>query len=277
MAVSAPALRANRKRNLTSEGEARLSKMRFLAPSGALSLLMAVDCIYVLAFGFSKGLDSTAPDFGRYWYTVLAFNMFVLMPSVTATILGIWLRPCKTCKAQQAAGGVDPEHELQHHWIFMGILLTGALSVLGQLAIAIGGDAAWHQSSLRDTSVTPIHILGFYGFAPLFFLAIIASFAYARTRLPEVFGAHRGLSVGYLLFVAGALFGMVNFTFNEFGHSMWIYEELFTYPMHWPFVAFISTNAAIFALAVPSLMRVAHILGTGEPAAADATLASAVR
>ena len=89
-------------------------------------------------------------------------------------------------------------------------------------------------------------------------------------------GAQRGMSVAYLLFLGGGLFGLVNFTFNEFGHSMWIYEELFTYPMHWPFVLFITTNAAMFALVVPSLMRVSQILSDQETAFTAQTSASAV-
>jgi len=241
--------------------EERLSVLRFAWPAAALLTLTVVWSLYLLAFGFSKGADSTDPEYGKYWYTMLAINLVVLFPGITLANFRLASTRCRVCTAQLAeAGAVAPAHEMQHHWTFLGILLTGTLSVLGGFAIAIGGDAAWHQSALRDTSITPIHTFSFYGFAPLSFLALVTSYVYARTRLPGLWGPSRGVSVAFALLVGGALFGMVNFTFNEFGHSMWIFEELFTYPMHWPFVLFGLPNLAIFAIAVTSLLRVATLV-----------------
>lgn len=85
---------------------------------------------------------------------------------------------------------------------------------------------------------------------------MLSSYAYARNRLPEVFGLRRGLPLAFVLLAAGGFFAVVNFAFNEFGHAMWICEELFTYPMHWPFVLFITVMAMVFAsVAVMPLAR----------------------
>jgi methane/ammonia monooxygenase subunit C len=246
--------------------EERLSPVRFALPTAALSLLTVVWSLYLLAFGFEKGSDSTAPEYGKYWYTMLGFNLFVLFPAIALLNLRLAGSRCKVCVAHEAsAGAVSPGHEMQHHWIFLGILLTGVLSAIGGFAIAIGGDAAWHQSALRDTSITPIHTFSFYGFVPLSFLALVTSYVYGRTRLPDLWGPSRGVSIAYALLVGGLLFAMVNFTFNEFGHAIWIFEELFTYPMHWPFVLFSIPNLAIFAIAATSLLRVAHLSLAARP------------
>ena len=157
--------------------EGRLSPIRFALRAAALSLLTLVWSLYLLAFGFSKGSDSTGPEYGKYWYTMLAINVLVLFPAITLIILRLASSRCKVCVAHEAADGVmAPAHEMQHHWMFLGILLTGALSAIGGFAIAIGGDAAWHQSALHDTSITPIHTFSFYGFAPLTFLALVTSY-----------------------------------------------------------------------------------------------------
>lgn len=265
-------------RSRLPEDEPRLSKLKLLAPGGALFLLTVAWSVYLYFFGFSKGADSTAPEYAQYWYPMLAFNLLVLHPAVFLVIVRLATRRCRVCAEQKVAtGSVARSHELEHHWMFFGILLTGGLAVLGGFAIALGGDAAWHQSAFRDTAVTPIHIFSFYGFVPLSFLALVGSYVYARTRLPEVFGPRRGLSMAFAIFIAGGLFGMVNFAFNEFGHAMWIYEELFTYPMHWPFVLFGANVLAIFALATMSLTRVSQLLTAsgGEGAAASRMAATA--
>ena len=243
----------------------RLSLVRIAGPGLALFALTVIWSLYLLAFGFSKGADSTDPEYGKYWYSMLAVNLLVLFPGITLVNFRLASTRCKVCSAQVGEfGGVTPGHELQHHWTFLGILLTGVLAVLGGFAIAIGGDAAWHQSALRDTSITPIHTFSFYGFVPLAFLSLVTAYVYGRSRLPGLWGARRGISAAFAVLVGGALFGMVNFTFNEFGHSMWIFEELFTYPMHWPFVLFAVPQLALFAIAVTALLRVAQLMGLGE-------------
>lgn len=273
MAVATEALRirVGGGRSQPRSREERLNILRFAWPAIALSMLTAIWSVYLLAFGFSKGADSTGPEYGKYWYTMLAINLVVLFPGILLLNLRMASTRCKVCVAQEAEqGAVSAGHEMQHHWTFLGILLTGVLSVLGGFAIAIGGDAAWHQSAFRDTSITPIHTFSFYGFVPLAFLSLISSYVYGRTRLPHLWGPRRGIAIAYVFLIGGALFGMVNFTFNEFGHSMWIFEELFTYPMHWPFVLFGIPNMAIFAIAATSLLRVAELLAGDRTAATPA-------
>ena len=51
---------------------------------------------------------------------------------------------------------------------------------------------------------------------------------------------------------------------NEWGHSLWITEEIFAVPFHWPFVFYGWLAAGIFALWAESLIRLLQIEGEIE-------------
>jgi methane/ammonia monooxygenase subunit C len=46
---------------------------------------------------------------------------------------------------------------------------------------------------------------------------------------------------------------------NEWGHSLWITEEIFAAPFHWPFVTYGWLASGIFALWAESLGRLLQI------------------
>lgn len=264
MATVSKSIHSRGERTSREADEFHPSMARLLAPGGVLLLLTIIWATYLYFFGFSKGSESTTREYALYWYPMLAINLFVLFPAVFLFILRLATHRCPECVNQRAATGtVTPDHELKHHWVYFSLLLAAVIGGIGGWAIVFGADASWHQSAFRDTTITPVHIFSFYGFAPLAVLTLLSSYAYARTRLPEVFGPRRGLPLAFVILAAGGFFAIVNFAFNEFGHAMWIYEELFTYPMHWPFVVFITLMALVFAsVAVMPLRRVVELLDT---------------
>ena len=241
-----------------------LSKSRFLLPSGIVVLMIFAAMLYLKAFGYQKGLDTKAADFKRYFYPIAAFDVIVLT-ALTFALVRLTRSRCATCTEQRSAlGEVEPHHELKHLWIFLSILFTAVLPHTVMPAIGAAGDAAWHQSVLRDSAITPIHLFNFYLFAPIGFLALLGSYVYAATRLEDQWGAQRGVPISYLIFgVAGAI-SLFNFTFNEFGHSLWIFEELFTHPSHWPFIITGLGWTSAFAIAARALLRARQLLDTVE-------------
>ena len=46
---------------------------------------------------------------------------------------------------------------------------------------------------------------------------------------------------------------------NEWGHSLWITEEIFAAPFHWPFVTYGWLAAGIFALWAETIIRLLGI------------------
>jgi len=47
--------------------------------------------------------------------------------------------------------------------------------------------------------------------------------------------------------------------FNEWAHSLWILEEIFAAPFHWPFVFYGWLSAGIFALWAETIIRLLGI------------------
>jgi methane/ammonia monooxygenase subunit C len=117
-------------------------------------------------------------------------------------------------------------------------------------------DGTWHQTVIRDTDFTPSHILEFYLSYPIYIIAGWGAFMYARTRIPMF--ANR-ISVAFLLFFAGPFMIFPNVGLNEWGHTFWFMEELFTAPLHWGFVFFGWFALAVFGVVLQVLGRVIEL------------------
>jgi methane/ammonia monooxygenase subunit C len=52
---------------------------------------------------------------------------------------------------------------------------------------------------------------------------------------------------------------MLQVAVNEWGHSLWIAEEVFAAPLHWPFVIYVWLAAGTFAVWLETLIRVLSI------------------
>ena len=80
-----------------------------------------------------------------------------------------------------------------------------------------------------------------------------------------------GLPWSFLLLIAASVTEMAQVAMNEWGHSLWITEEIFAVPFHWPFVFYGWLAAGIFALWAETLVRLLQIEGeieaeAGQPA-----------
>ena len=240
-------------------GESRLSLWKLLLPVAAMVTLMVVVRLYQARFGFSTGLDASSPEFAKHWYPWLAFNLIFGVGGIVAWCIWLARTRCKICVRQfGVSGAIDPLHERAHLWSFLCILVCIFIWTFGWTVHA-ELDEAWHQSTLRDTSLTPTHIFIFYLQVPVMVGLAVAAALYGRTRLPGLWGPRKGIALAYVL-AAGANFSFVMIgALNEFGHSIWVFEERFGNPLHWPLGVGGLGMLAFIPLLVQALGRVAEL------------------
>jgi methane/ammonia monooxygenase subunit C len=184
---------------------------------------------YEGVYGWSAGLDSFAPEFETYWMNFLYIE-FVLETATAGILWGyIW----KTRDRNVAL--ITPREELRRHFTHWTWLVSYAIAVYYGASYFTEQDGTWHQTIVRDTDFTPSHIIEFYLSYPIYIITGVASFLYARTRLPAY---QNGLSLMYLVSVVGPFMILPNVGLNEWGHTFWFMEELFVAPLHFGFVFF---------------------------------------
>jgi len=209
--------------------------------------------------GFTSGLDATDPAFAEKWMPLWYLNCALAAVSQVAIPLYFWFT------RDRALGRITPAIELKRYLILFALLLTGSLG--GVIALAFGTvDAAWHQIVVRDTSLTPSHIVLFFGIVPLNVAFGMSAFLYSMTRIP--YYAEK-ISVAMLIAFTGPFMALPSVAYNEWGHAYWMMEELFIAPLHWGFVILGWASLSMFAVLLQSLPRVielARIVGTPEPA-----------
>jgi len=214
--------------------------------------------IYQHATSFTVGLDYFSEDFQKYWMTLLYIQLPVLF-GMGAAIVG-WLWHTRDRQLDKLA----PAEELRRYFVLLAQILVFAVVAYLTASPFTEADAAWHQVTVRDTDFTPTHIVLFYFGIPMFIMAGVVSFVYARTRLPQF--ANR-ISLPFALVVAGPIMIMPNLGLNEWGHTFFYAEELFAAPIHWGFVLLGWATFAAGGLVVQILTRVVEltkIVGTSE-------------
>ena len=200
-------------------------------------------------FAFDNGLDATMPHFETYWMSVFYFNVGVL-PLVAAG----WYAWLILSGARAARTPLTPVEESKRIWRLWLIIIAFTEAAYFGGSYFAEQDAAWHQVTMRDTAFTPSHIGLFYGAFPLMIYISFGAYLYGRTRLPHLFGGPR-LPVSFALVVGGSMLLMFQVAFNEFGHTFWQTEEVFSAPLHWPFVFFAYLLIATFAIWFQTAMR----------------------
>jgi len=206
-----------------------LNKRNMIAGAALYCVFYAWVRWYEGVYGWSAGLDSFAPEFETYWMNFLYTE--IILEVVTASIL--WGYIWKT--RDRNVMSITPREELRrhfHHWVWL---------VMYGIAIYFGAsyfteqDGTWHQTIVRDTDFTPSHIIEFYLSYPIYIITGVASFLYAKTRLPAY---QDGLALQYMVSVIGPFMILPNVGLNEWGHTFWFMEELFVAPLHYGFVFF---------------------------------------
>jgi methane/ammonia monooxygenase subunit C len=226
-------------------------KFLFGAIAGLLTLFVAARG-YQQAFAWSAGLDSSAPEFGTYWMNL--FYAQVLMEGAVAATLWTWMWRTRDRNLE----ALGPSEELRRYLRLVSWLLLYVVAVSGAGFFA-EQDATWHQTVVRDTEFTPSHIVLFFGAMPIFVIMGVSSYLYARTRIPMFAKAH---SVPFLIAVAGPFLMLPNVGFNEWGHTFWIMEEIFSAPLHAGFVVFAWAALALGGIVFQALPRIIELSET---------------
>jgi methane/ammonia monooxygenase subunit C len=120
----------------------------------------------------------------------------------------------------------------------------------------VEADAAWHQTTIRDTDFTPTHIALFYFVIPAGMVGGIIGFIWVHTRLPYFVNR---ISIPMAILTAGPILIMPNLGFNEWGHTFFYMEELFSAPIHWGFVVLAWALFAIGGFVIQVLNRILEL------------------
>ena len=228
---------------------------------GAMALMSAFFVgvrIWQQMFAWSAGLDSTSPEFQTHWMSLL-YLQFTL-EGIAAVSIWSWLWKTR----DKDLANVPPDVELRRYMRLIAWLMTYVFAVYWAEFFA-EQDATWHQTVVRDTEFTPSHIPLFFGALPVFIIMGVSSYLYARTRIPQFAQGH---SVPFLIAVAGPFMMLPNVGFNEWGHTFWIMEEIFSAPLHAGFVIFGWAALCLGGILMQGIPRIVE-LAYGEAAKAS--------
>lgn len=220
--------------------------------------------IFMHLYAWTVGLDATAPEYVT-WMNLFYFNV-VWISLATLVFFYYVTKDCKTCVAQRAAtGAITGRHEEHHVWILWTLTTTLCMQLFWVSSFFGEIDAVWHQIAVRDTAFTPVHIVEFYAMFPVMVTLTIGAFLYARKHLGHsVYHRSKGFPLSWVLMLGAALYLMAQVTINEWSHSFWITEEIFSAPLHWPFIFFGYMYAAVVAVWFQTLVRVLELKGNED-------------
>jgi methane/ammonia monooxygenase subunit C len=228
-----------------------------LGGMAAMSIFFVFVRIWQQMFAWSAGLDSTTPEFHSHWMALL-YTEFVL-EGIAAVSIWSWLWRTR----DRSLPNVAPDVELRRYMRLIAWLMVYVFAVYWAEFFA-EQDATWHQTVVRDTEFTPSHIPLFFGALPIFSIMGVSSYLYARTRIPMFSQGH---SVPFLIAVAGPFMMLPNVGFNEWGHTFWIMEEIFSAPLHAGFVIFGWAALCLGGILMQAIPRIVE-LAYGEAARA---------
>lgn len=202
--------------------------------------------VYQQLFAWDMGMDSFEPEFQTYWMNLL-YGQWIVEFVLAAVIWGYLLKT-----RDKDVFNITPQEELKRMFTLLAWLFCYVWIVYWAASFFAEQDASWHQVTVRDTDFTPSHIVLFYGTMPAYILAGVGAFLYARTRLPQF---AENISIPFLVAVVGPFMILPNVGLNEWGHTFWFMEELFTAPLHWGFVVLGWTALGLGGLLIQIVLR----------------------
>jgi methane/ammonia monooxygenase subunit C len=234
------------------------SPVPLVAMVGIVFALVGAWRWYQQVEGFASGLDATEAVFWEKWMPLWYLNCALAAISQVTIPLYFWFTRDK------ALAKITPAVELKRYFVLFAMLVT--MTMTQTIAIIFGAvDAAWHQVVVRDTSLTPSHIVLFFGLVPLFTGFALCAFFYSLTRIPQY---AEKISIALVIAVAAPFMVLPSVAYNEWGHAYWLMEELFIAPLHWGFVALAWGFMAMLGVLGQSLPRVLELCRlTSAPAA----------
>jgi len=225
-----------------------------VAPLIILAVALAFRA-YQQPTAWTKGIDASSHDFTIYYRIPLVFELL----GVTVFTLVWWGWLVRT--GRTIAQKISHNEEVRRIPVFWGLIGATSVCLYVEASFWPNQDGAWHQTAVRDTAFTPAHIPMFYLFFPLGITLTVGTYLYGRSRLPKVYGVEKGFPWSFSLLIAASVTEMMQVAMNEWGHSLWIPEEIFAVPFHWPFVFYGWLAGGIFALWAETLIRLLGIEG----------------
>jgi len=223
------------------------------------------------------GLDSASPAFKHYWFSLFLIEL-ALVGVITLGWWGWLLKSGQRLAVRDAAQPISKAEEVRRIVVFWGLIGATCVVLYFMASFFPNQDGVWHQTAVRDTALTPSHIVMFFWAFPLGITMTVGTYLYGRTRLPKVYSPDKGFPWSFFLLIAASVTEMMQVAMNEWGHSLWITEEIFAAPFHWPFVTYGWLASGIFALWAETLGRLLQIEDEIEeelqpPVTADAAAA----
>jgi methane/ammonia monooxygenase subunit C len=211
--------------------------------------------VYQQMYAWDYGMDSFEPEFQTYWMNLFYSEVAVI--AIAAAILWPWLWMTR----ERSLDHVTPREEIRR-WFYL-IAWLGSYVLAAYYSASFFGeqDATWHQTAIRDTDFTPSHIVVFYGTFPSTIVLGVASWIYAKTRIPYY---SKGIPIALTIAVAGPYMILPNIGFNEFGHTFWFMEELFAHPLHYGFVVFGWAAVALGGVLIGACQRFLHLMNPAK-------------
>ncbi len=207
--------------------------------------------LYQGAFGISAGLDSSDPDFERYWMRLLYAELVV----VAILTIGLWTYLWRT--RDRNLDAITPKEEIRRYFTLTMFISVYTFAVYWAGSYFAEQDNSWHQVAIRDTPFTANHIVEFYFNFPLYVILGGCAWLYARTRLP-MYAA--GISLPLTLAVVGPFMILVSVGFNEWGHTFWFREEFFAAPIHWGFVIGVWFALGVGGILLQGVTRIIELM-----------------
>jgi len=221
------------------------------------AILLAVNCflwMWDYKYAFTVGLNSTSHAFtlhyrALFWGELLSVGAFA----------GLWFGWLVRTGMPLDREEIPPREEVRRIAILWSIIGATSLSIYIEASFWPNWDGAWHQTMVRDTALTPTHIPMFYFFFPLSVVLALGAYLYGRFRIPAVYAPEKGFPWSFFLLISAAVLEFVQVAFNEWGHSLWMSEEFFSTPFHWPFVAYGWLASGMFAVWGETILRLFQI------------------
>jgi methane/ammonia monooxygenase subunit C len=232
----------------------------FIGPIVFLVLAFAIR-IWQQWTAWGPGLEAASEDFG-YTYRALFYAEVLSVGIATLAWWGYLVRRGRKIVDVE----VGHDEEVRRIAKFWGLIGTISVILFIEASFWPNQDGAWHQTVVRDTALTPAHIPMFFLFFPLGIMITVGTYLYGRYWLPKVYGAEKGFPWSFFLLIAATVTEMMQVAMNEWGHSVWITEEIFAVPFHWPFVTYGWLASGIFALWAESLVRLLQVEDEVAPA-----------
>jgi methane/ammonia monooxygenase subunit C len=229
--------------------------------------------VFDYKYAFTIGLNSASHEFTTH-YRVLFWGE-LLSVGIFAGLWYGWL-----VRTGRALNGEEPtpREEVRRIAVLWSIIGATSLSLYIEASFWPNWDGAWHQTMVRDTALTPTHIPMFYFFFPLSVVLALGAYLYGRFRIPAVYAPEKGFPWSFFLLIAAAVLEFMQVAFNEWGHSLWLSEEFFSVPFHWPFVAYGWLASGMFAVWGETILRLYQVekrdeVGIEAPAHVDTAAA----